>query len=233
MQSPPNGGLASEELVVNTKNFFLSFLPWVAFSVLATSHGAHGAVTACLVATGLSIWFAVKGSRASQSGRVKLIDATGIATFGAMTVIAALGNTAVQNHVIDFGRGGATFVLGAVMLGSVLFVPFTEQYARESVPQEYWHSPVFRSVNRRISTAWGVAVLLMASGHLLAGAIDPASAPKSGARPVDLLCNWVIPALLVLWAINYTKKVSADAGSATSATPAAPAQPASSNGNAR
>jgi hypothetical protein len=233
MQSPPNGWLASEELVVNTKNFFLSFLPWVAFSVLATRHGAHGAVAACLVATGLSIWFAVKDSRGSQSGRIKLIDATGIATFGIMTVVAALGSTTMQNHVIDFGRGGATFVLGAVMLGSVLFVPFTEQYARESVPQEYWQSPVFRSVNRRISAAWGAAVLMMAAGHLLAGAIDPASAPKSGARPIDLLCNWVIPVLLVLWAINYTKKVSAAADSTASNSSAAPAVPASSNGNAR
>jgi hypothetical protein len=218
---------------VNTKNFFLSFLPWVAFSVLATRHGAHGAVAACLVATGLSIWFAVKDSRASRSGRIKLIDATGIATFGVMTVIAALGNTSMQNHVIDFGRGGATFVLGAVMLGSVFFVPFTEQYARETVPQEYWHSPVFRSVNRRISAAWGAAVLVMAGGHLLAGGIDPASAPKSGARPIDLVFNWVIPVLLVLWAINYTKKVSADAGSTASATPANPAVPASFSGNAR
>jgi hypothetical protein len=217
---------------VNTKNFFLSFLPWVAFSVLATRHGGHGAVAACLVATGLSIWFAVKDSRASQSGRVKLIDATGIATFGVMTVIAALGSTSMQNHVIDFGRGGATFVLGAVMLGSVLFVPFTEQYARESVPQEYWHSRVFRSVNRRISAAWGAAVLVMAFGHLLAGAIDPASAPKSGARPIDLLCNWVIPVLLVLWAIKYTKKVSTAADSDTPAITAS-AIPASSNGYTR
>jgi hypothetical protein len=231
MQSPPNGWLASEELGVNTKNFFLSFLPWVAFSVLATRHGAHGAVTACLVATVLSLWFAVKDARGSQSGRIKIIDATGIATFGIMTVVAALGSTTMQDHVIDFGRGGATFVLGAVMLGSVLFVPFTEQYARESVPQQYWHSPVFRSVNRRISAAWGAAVLLMAAGHLLAGEIDPASAPNSGARPVDLVFNWVIPVLLVLWAIKYTKKVSAAADSTASAT--VPSVPSSGNGNAR
>jgi hypothetical protein len=229
MQSPPTWWLAAEELVVNTKNLFISFLPWVAFTVLATRHGAHGAVAACVVATALSIWFAVRDSRASRTGRVKLIDATGIATFGVMTLIAALGSPSVQDHVIDFGRGGATFVLGVVMLGSVLFVPFTEQYARDSVPQEYWHSPVFRAVNRRISAAWGAAVLVMAIGHVAAGAIDPASAPTSGARPIDLLFNWVIPVLLVLWAIKYTKKVSAATGSVTPT----PVRPASVNGNAR
>jgi hypothetical protein len=195
---------------MSAKKMFLSFLPWIAFSVLANRHGNNGATTACLVSVGLALLLAIKQSKNSS---LKIIDVTGIVIFGAMTVVAAIGGAAVENRVIDFGLGGASILLGVVMLASTLFVPFTEQYARESVPREYWKSPVFRAVNRRISAVWGVAVLVMGVGPLIAGHFDPASAPKAGARPLDLIFNWVVPVLLILWAMNYTKKASAAAGS--------------------
>jgi hypothetical protein len=195
---------------MDSKKMFLSFIPWLAFSVLAARHGADGAVAACLVATGLSLVFAV---RDSKDGGLKLIDVLGIVLFGTMAAVAAVGDVSVENKVIDYGRGGAALVLGVVMLASTLFVPFTEQYARESVDRRYWNSPAFRSVNRRISAAWGAAVLVMGAGHLIAGYLDPASAPKAGARPVDLILNWGIPVLLVLWAMNVTRKLSETAGS--------------------
>ncbi len=196
---------------MDSKKMFLSFIPWLAFSVLAARHGANGAVAACLVAAGLSLVFAVKGS--SKDSSVKMIDVLGIVLFGAMAAVAAVGGVSVENKVIDFGRGGAALVLGLVMLVSALFVPFTEQYARETVDRRYWKSPVFRSVNRRISAVWGVAVLAMGVGHLVAGALDPASAPHAGARPADLILNWGIPVLLVVWAMNTTKKIASTASS--------------------
>jgi hypothetical protein len=204
---------------MDSKKMFLSFVPWVAFSVLSARHGADGAAAACLVAAGLSLVFAIMGSKNSS---VKMIDVLGIVLFGAMAVVAAVGDVHTENRIIDFGRGGAALVLGAVMLISTLFVPFTEQYARDTVDRQYWHSPVFRSVNRRISAVWGVAVLAMGVGHLLAGAIDPASAPHAGARPVDLILNWGLPVLLVLWAVKVTEKLAADAGKDRAATDTAP-----------
>lgn len=48
----------------------------------------------------------------------------------------------------------------------------------------------------------------MGAGHLLAGHLDPATAPTSGARPVDLLLNWVVPIVLVLAALRYTTNVT-------------------------
>jgi hypothetical protein len=203
---------------MNTKNFFLSLIPWVAFSALATRHGAHGAVAACAVATALSFWFAVKDAKASQSGRIKIIDITGIATFGLMTDIAALGSTSVQNHVIDFGRGGATFVLGAVMLGSVLFVPFTEQYARESVPEQYWDTPQFHTVNRRLTAAWAGVIAVMAVGHLVSGVLAAHALEYDGylaGRPADLVLNWLLPGLLIALTVRYTHRIAGASRTAT------------------
>jgi hypothetical protein len=198
---------------MNIKQMLLSFVPWIAFSVLAQRGGAQGATAACLVATALAILFTVRNSKTSS---VKLIDLTGIATFGVMTAVAAVGDTATDANVIDFGRGASALVLGAVMLISVAFVPFTEQYARESVPREYWGSPVFRAVNRRISAIWAAAILAMGFGHLIAGHLDPNSAPQAGSRPIDLLFNWVLPVLLVLGAMQLTNKAVAASPSASS-----------------
>src|ERR1700761_3455428 len=114
---------------MNTKQMFISFVPWNAFTVLANRTGTQGAAAACLVATALAIFFFVKNSK---TGSVKLIDITGIATFGVMTAVAVVGNTATDAHVVDYGRGISALALGAVMLLSVAFMPFSEQYARET-----------------------------------------------------------------------------------------------------
>jgi hypothetical protein len=115
-----------------------------------------------------------------------------------------VGTEAIRSDVANYGRGGSTLVLALVMLGSVLLLPFTEQYARESVPRQYWGSPVFRSVNRRISAAWGLAVTVIGAGHLLAGDLQ---AGGHSSLVVKLVLNWVVPAGLALAAMTYTKHV--------------------------
>ncbi len=201
---------------MNSKKMFLSLIPWLLFSVIINRHGANAAAIAALAAAALSLVFLVKDG---QETGVKIIDATGVAIFGALAAIGFAGGQSVDNWIADYGRGTAALVLAAIMLGSALTIPFTEQYARESVPREYWGSPVFRAVNRKISALWGGVVAIMGLGHLLAGSIDPASNPNAGARPVDLIFNWVLPAALIFFAIKQTEQISTAAGSS------APAQP--------
>ncbi len=194
---------------MNSKKMFLSLIPWVLFSVVVNRRGADAAAIAALGAAALSLVFLIKD--AAKSG-IKIIDVTGVLTFGALGVWGLIGGSSVDDWLADYARGGAAIVLAVIMLGSVVTVPFTEQYARESVPQEYWHSPVFRSVNRKISALWGVVVLVMGCGHLLAGVIDPITNPLPGARPVDLLLNWVVPIGLILLAVKGTQRLSEAAG---------------------
>jgi hypothetical protein len=200
---------------MNSKKMFLSLIPWVVFTVVINRRGADAAAIAALAAAALSLVLLVKNS---QKGGVKVIDVTGVLTFGALAFLGFSGGQSVTDWIADYGRGTAAIVLAVIMLGSAITIPFTEQYARESVPREYWNSPVFRSVNRKISALWGAAALVMGLGHLLAGAIDPASNPVSGARPVDLILNWGLPIALILFAVNRTQQISGDAG--TEAIPA-------------
>ena len=81
-----------------------------------------------------------------------------------------------------------------MILVTLPVMPFTEQYARETVPREYWHTPEFRSINRRISAAWGGVVAVMAVSHAVAGTFEvPDPGVRLLHRPVDLLFNWIIP----------------------------------------
>jgi hypothetical protein len=203
---------------MNSNKMFLSLIPWVVFSVIINHRGSDAAAIAALAAAALSLFFLV---RESQKGGARIIDVTGVATFGALAFIGFSGGQSVTNWIADYGRGTAALVLAAIMLASSITVPFTEQYARESVPREYWTSPVFRSVNRRISALWGGATAVMGAGHLLAGRLDPASNPVTGARPVDLILNWALPIALILFAVNRSKQISDAAGSDTSVRPTA------------
>jgi hypothetical protein len=116
-----------------------------------------------------------------------------------------------RSFLAGYGRALAAAILAAVIFLLLPVMPFTEQYARESVPREFWHSPTFRSINRRISAAWGGAIAVMALSHVVAGMF---ATPDSGAgllhRPVDLLFNWIVPALLLWAAARYTQRVAGD-----------------------
>lgn len=209
---------------MNAKKMFISLIPWALFSLVINRHGSSEAGRAAVIAAGLALILLVKDSRTST---VKVLDVTGVLTFGVLAAACFAGGTSTADWVADYGRGLSALVLALVMLASALVLPFTEQYARESVPREYWHSPVFRAVNRRISAVWGAIVLVMGLGHLLAGLLDPATDPAGGSRPADLLLNWLVPALLILAAVNYTRRATAAVDRPNPAPPAGPsAQPA-------
>ncbi|MGH3380163.1 MAG: hypothetical protein ACRDP6_36070 [Actinoallomurus sp.] len=184
----------------------ISLIPWVAFTLLAGHAGAGAVGWAAALAGLLTVAIVAWGMRERAADgsrrRLKVIDAAGILTFAAMAALAFTGSPALREHIADYGRGSCALILALVMLSSLLVVPFTEQYARESVPRPYWHSPVFRAVNRRISAAFGVAVLVAAACHLYAGYLG---AHASQTHAASLALNWVIPALAILAAINYTR----------------------------
>src|SRR5262249_27231616 len=87
-----------------------------------------------------------------------------------------------------------------IAFGSLLRTPFTEQYARESVPRELWSSARFKEINRQLTLMWAWVFVAMIPSHLIAGAIDTHRA--------NLIFNWVVPVLLIVWAAKRTAAVS-------------------------
>jgi hypothetical protein len=51
-------------------------------------------------------------------------------------------------------------------------MPFTLQHARESVPHEFWTSPIFMTTNRRITGVWAAAFAVMTAADAAAHAIE-------------------------------------------------------------
>ncbi|RAJ48757.1 hypothetical protein K376_06975 [Streptomyces sp. PsTaAH-130] len=182
-------------ILMKASSLLFGLAPWILFSLIAEHAGTGAVGWAALAACLGSLLLAVRG--AVRDG-LKVIDAAGVLTFGALTVLGLTGGHRVEQSLVDYGRGGAALLLAAIMLVSAFTVPFTEQYARAGVDRRYWGSPVFRAVNRRISLLWAGVIFVMALCHLLAGALGTG----------NLLLNWVVPVLLVLAGLKRTEAMA-------------------------
>ena len=184
----------------------LGFVPWIAFSLVATRLGPNAVGVACVLAFVVAGVLIVRSLRRGESP--KLLEVTGAVVF---LVLAGVAVTVpgIDPFLASYGRALAAAILAIVIFALLPVMPFTEQYARESVPRQYWHTPEFRGVNRRISAIWGAAVAVMAVGHAIAGTFevpDPGVGPLH--RPVDLVFNWLIPGALVWYAAKQTQRIS-------------------------
>jgi hypothetical protein len=177
---------------------FIALVPWVLFTLIA-QHGTLkiASIAALVIAAGISL----PGIRA---GRPKLLELGAVAAFAGFTVVAFAADPSAGDFVERYARGIAAALLALIAFGSLLAVPFTEQYAREQVPRELWSSPRFKSVNRRLTAMWGTVFAAMVPFHIAAGAIDT--------RPANIVLNWVIPIMLVMWAIKQTSVLTEDEG---------------------
>ena len=196
---------------MNSKKLLISLVPWLLFTIIAGHAGVSFVGWAAAAATAMTIVIVVRARRdRTATGRrssLKVVDVAGIVTFAALTALAFTGSHDLRQHIVNYGRGACALVLAVVMLGSLLIVPFTEQYAREQIPPAYWHSPVFRALNRHISAAFGLAVLAMAVSHFVSGWLE-SRGDLTSAR--NLVLNWVVPVVVILAAIRYTERVKGD-----------------------
>ena len=176
------------------KGIFIALIPWIIFTVLA----AHSTLKlGSLVALAAAVVIAIPGIR---SGHPKSLEVGAIITFIGFVVVAFVADSATAHWVSRYARGIAALILAAIAFGSLLFVPFTEQYAREQVPEQYWGSPQFKQINRKLSALWGFVFIAMVPFHIIAGAVNT--------RPAIIVCNWVIPIGLVIWGIKRTSAIS-------------------------
>lgn len=178
-------------------SIYVAFIPWVLFSVISQHDSVAAAGIAALAA---AILIAVPSF---ANGRPKILDIGGIVAFAAFAVVGLAAGSDAE-WLSNYGRGIATAALALIALGSLLWVPFTEQYAREQVPEEGWSSPIFKRVNRELTLMWGLVFAAMVPFHIVAGAIDT--------QRGNTIFNWVIPVALIVWAAKRTEKVSSAAG---------------------
>lgn len=188
---------------MNALLMILGLAPWFVFSLVAQNTGdnvALAAGVACAIAFAMAAWGAFRGRS------WKILDVTGIVVFGILAVVGLFAGPQLADTLANFARGGLTFILAAIMLISAFTIPFTEQYARESVDPALWHSPIFRQKNRRISLVWAAAVFVMGCSHVAAGLLADHAA--SGQHPGNVILNWVVPIVLIVLAVKQTQRIA-------------------------
>jgi hypothetical protein len=175
----------------------IAFLPWVLFSVAAERWSLVAASIVALVAAALI------ARRSIAAGNAKILELGTVATFGGFTVASLLLDASAADTLTRYSRAIAIALLALIAFGSLLFTPFTEQYARESAPRELWGTTRFRQVNRSLTAMWAFVFLAMLPSHIVAARIDT--------RQGNLIFNWAIPVLLIVWASKRTARVADEA----------------------
>ena len=154
-------------------DLLISASPFVAFAVLSR---LASAMIALWAACALALLCAIRGRR---RGSIRVLDAGAVAMFvGLALYTSASGREwSLLGVYLAIDLGLLTVMLGSLAIGK----PFTIQYARERVEPALWNTPLFLSINRRITLAWSLAFAIMCAADLLAMYVS--SVPW----PIDLL----------------------------------------------
>jgi MFS family permease len=170
------------------KGIFIALIPWIVFSVLAS----HATLTlGSVAALAAAVVIAAPGVR---SGRPKLLELGAVVTFIGFVVVAFLADASTAHWIARYARGIAALILALISFASLSLTPFTEQYARDQVPEQYWGSPKFKEINRKLTTMWACIFAAMVPFHVIAGTINT--------KPGNIVFNWAIPLGLVYWGIK-------------------------------
>jgi hypothetical protein len=146
-------------------SILMSLTPFIVFFALMRLVSPLAGLSAAFVA---SLLLCLRQWRRGEA--VKVLEIGSLALFGALllyTVIAApVWTVATVRLAVDGG------LLLIVLVSLAVDRPFTLQFARETVPQEYWQTPLFLATNRRISVAWAVAFAVMTGADAAAEYVE-------------------------------------------------------------
>ncbi|WP_043809624.1 hypothetical protein [Rhodococcus triatomae] len=187
----------------------VGFAPWALFLVMPRVPGdgafVYAGALATVVAVALTLW-------ARSRLCATTLEAAAIPTFAALILLALFGTPSVHDWLRVYAPAVTLWALTAVMATSLATVPFTERYARRSLPESYWQSPHLHTVNRRLSLVWFGCTALAAAGVTAATAVTRGPAAGETEQYLTLSLYWVVPAVSVLIACRYTEHATNRAG---------------------
>ena len=142
-------------------SILLSLSPFAVFFALMRLHspivGLIGATAASLL---LCARMRVRGEV------VKILEVGSLALFGLLTAYtwwaAPAWTVATVRLAVDAG------LLGIALASLAIGQPFTLQYARERVPEQFWALPVFFATNRLVTGVWAGAFAVLVAADAAA-----------------------------------------------------------------
>ncbi|MCX4918975.1 hypothetical protein [Streptomyces sp. NBC_00687] len=132
-------------------SYVRTFLPWIVFAAVPSSHWQWGAFAALLVAA-----VVVAQQRRTGVGFDALIMETGSAVFFAILAAVAFADPHSATHAYSAALSSATL---ALIAGTSLLMgkPFTLGIAKRTTQSEVWRLKPFIRVNVVITTVWTAA----------------------------------------------------------------------------
>jgi hypothetical protein len=167
----------------------VGFAPWIAWWVLAANDTyKEAALVALVLAFVLQLWGLAHGREP------KILDLASIAWF---VIIAIVAFSASADDLGHYAQPASNAALTLIVLATILVGrPFTEEYARDTVPKEYWDTEAFKSTTRTIAWVWFAALLV----GTVSGFIH--TDRGSGA---ETWTQWIIPIGAIVLAIKFTE----------------------------
>jgi hypothetical protein len=168
---------------------FVGFAPWIIYWVVADgpSTWMFGAICAVVSAFILGI--------SAGRGGPRLLEVVTIVFFICVTVAGMIVGAEDRDWMDRYATTLSGGVLAVMALGSLVFVPFTQQYAPKSAPRHEWERVAFRRTNQVLTLMWALVFALIAVLGYVA-----VTAPMS--------VSWtkaVIPAVVIVGAIGMTQ----------------------------
>jgi uncharacterized membrane protein YoaK (UPF0700 family) len=133
-------------------NYLKSFLPWIAFAVVATQFDWRwSGLTGLVISAALLLLARREGRKADTL----VIEWSALVFFGLLTAVAF----SFPTSPLKTYTGALSDVwLALTAWGSmVIGQPFTLGIARTMTPREFWDNPVFRRTNVIITLVWAVS----------------------------------------------------------------------------
>jgi hypothetical protein len=165
--APPAPRRGPKLLAAVMDNPLVGLAPWILYSIV---EGEGRLELSAAVAFGLALvilfvnWF--------RGSSPKMLEWSDVVYFAGLTVFVAFASEGTRTWLELWGGELANVVLFLLVFATVLFRrPFTLQYAKESTPEEYWHTPQFLHVNYVISWAWVAAFFIEAASGLFGDAV--------------------------------------------------------------
>jgi hypothetical protein len=175
------------------KSPFAGIAPWALLSILSAPGRFEEAVLAAL---GLSVLVMLGG--VSRGIKVHLLELFGAAFFG---VLALVGLFATDNVIrfLEVWSGELTNVslAGFAWITLLIRKPFTMAYAKDTTPQEYWDSPLFKRINDVITAVWASAFTFAA----VAGFIGDVVLHDAG----NFWTGWILQLAAILIAVSFSE----------------------------
>jgi hypothetical protein len=135
-------------------NYLRSFLPWIVYAAVSGNSASSkqwGSVAALIVAVAIVLHQLRSGRRPDAL----IIEIGSALFFGALAILAGV---AAHSSLLTYSAAlssGALAVIAWISLA--IRRPFTLGIARQQVPRELWHQPLFIHTNMVITTVWAAS----------------------------------------------------------------------------